>query len=120
MAKLYDLHMRERLAPPTAMKRAQTWLRDATRAEIIDYARNAAGRAKLDPSRLAAIEIDLASRRHVVRQRIGLRDAPDGSASPPVATGPAARAPGTAVENPIGSRPFEHPYYWGGFIYTGL
>jgi CHAT domain-containing protein len=37
MAKFYDLHLAEKLAPPTALKQAQAWLREATRNELIAF-----------------------------------------------------------------------------------
>jgi CHAT domain-containing protein len=61
MAKVYDLHLGERLAPATALKRAQAWLREATKAELIAYGRAAAGKAKLDPAKLANLEAQLKS-----------------------------------------------------------
>ena len=117
IAKFYDLHMQDRLAPPTALKDAQAWLREATRAELIAYARTAAARAKLDPAKLAAIETDLTSPRRAMRLRI---------AAPPSADGVAAPAPLLPERGDPGdtdrmqSRPFWHPYFWGGFTYTGL
>ena len=44
IAKFYELHMRQGLAPPTALSRAQRWLRQATDADLGAYARDAAKR----------------------------------------------------------------------------
>jgi len=38
MARFYDLHMQGGLAPPTALRNAQTWLKEADRATLSAYA----------------------------------------------------------------------------------
>jgi hypothetical protein len=59
MAKFYDLHIGEGLSPPTALKRAQSWLRQAKTADLVAYARAIAARAKLAPDKLADLEAGL-------------------------------------------------------------
>ena len=56
IAKFYDLHVGEGIAPPTALKRAQEWLRTASRETLIDYARDAAIKGKVDPAKWAKLE----------------------------------------------------------------
>ena len=56
IAKFYDLHVGEGIAPPTALKRAQEWLRTASRETLIDYARDAAIKGKVDAAKWATLE----------------------------------------------------------------
>ena len=115
VAKFYDLHMQEQLSPPKSLKAAQTWVRDATRSELLTYARDAAARAKLHPAQLAAFESNLTETRRTMRLRVGAALRADGGV---VVALPAIQ---DAANQPfMESRPFKHPYYWGGFIYTGL
>jgi CHAT domain-containing protein len=112
VARFYDLHMVGRLAPPTALREAQLWLRDATSASLVAYARGAARQGRMDRTQVAAIEEDLSAN--------GLRRA---RKAPPVGTAPSpaagAREKTSGGTNGL-SRPYAHPYYWAGFIYTGL
>ena len=116
MAKFYDLHLGQSLAPPTALRQAQIWLRTANNDEVRSYARAAAAAAKLTPSKLAELEDQLTTRRSTTTSRLAAivrsfqaRDA-DGSAGKL-----AVRRKGDEVQPP-----FAHPFYWGGFVYTGL
>jgi CHAT domain-containing protein len=43
VAKFYDLHLKRGERPAAVLRQAQTWLRSATRAELIAFAREAAG-----------------------------------------------------------------------------
>ena len=117
VAKFYDLHMVVRLAPPAALRHAQLWLRNAISASLITYARNAARQGRLDGAQVAAIEEDLSAD--------GLRRArkapPLVLPAPSPATG--AREKASQKASPGANslpRPYAHPYYWAGFIYTGL
>ena len=94
MAKLYDLHMTARLSPPTALYRAQAWLREATQDDLKIFAKAATRRGRLEARYLTQIEQALSA--EMVK----------GEAASPSSTQPA--------------RPYAHPYYWAGFIYTGL
>jgi CHAT domain-containing protein len=116
MAKFYDLHLAEKLAPPTALKRAQAWLREATRDELIAYGKASATAAKLDTTKLGELESTLATMRRARSTRFNatwsrLQNRGGG------ATG-SSSSPANQVA-PV-TRPFAHPYYWGGFVYTGL
>ena len=115
LAKFYDLHLGNGLAPPTALRGAQAWLRTASKEELRVYARAAAEAAKLDQSKLAELERELTTRRRTGSSRMA---AIVRSLQMPDA--------GTSVGQPAppddtkGQPPFSHPYYWGGFVYTGL
>ena len=61
MAKFYELHMGGRLAPPTALNRAQVWLREATNEELSGYAKVAAAQGRLESRHLEEIEKDLSA-----------------------------------------------------------
>ena len=104
IAKFYDLHVGEGIAPPTALKRAQEWLRTASRETLIDYAREAAIKGKVDAAKWATLEDYL---RHPDKS-VRLTCKGSEQADPP-ATAPQADSP-----------PFGHPYYWSGFIYLGM
>ena len=75
-------------------------------AELIAYSRTAADRAKLDPSKLAELQSSLKSRRRSGASRgISWKMLKDLA---------------TNVQKKFQTYPFAHPYYWGGFVYTGL
>jgi CHAT domain-containing protein len=105
MAKFYDLHMDEKLAPAAALREAQLWLRGASKAELISFGRAVAAKAKLDPSKLLDLEASLKSRR-----RSGARSSLWNMLQNVTAN----------VRRPFQSHPFANPYYWGGFVYSGL
>src|SRR5262245_20921377 len=69
MAKFSDLHLGHGLAPPRALKVAQSWLRGATTAELVAYAKSAAGKARLDPAKLADLDAALGLQRHAKSAR---------------------------------------------------
>lgn len=113
IAKFYELHIDTRLAPPTALSRAQAWLRQATSADLDAYAQGAATRGRLDSAQLRQIEQELSpeglarSRNRAVIARI------DGD-------GKMRSRHFSAQESPQLVRPYAHPYFWAGFIHTGL
>ena len=113
MAKFYELHMMARLSPPTALHQAQAWLRGATADDLASYASGAAARGRLDGRHLAEIRQALSaeglarSRNRTVVQWNG-PDPRDGSGSAPPAH-VTSRA-----------QPYAHPYFWAGFIHSGL
>jgi CHAT domain-containing protein len=112
MAKLYDLHLGGGLEPPAALRQAQVWLRQATRADLLAYAKTAVGKAKLDATRLAALIDKLTGSTRARGGRFGaIRKALQEKAAP-------ASQPNDA--RAMSLRPFQHPYYWAGFVYTGL
>jgi CHAT domain-containing protein len=107
MAKFYNLHLHEKLPPATALKQAQSWMRTATRAELADFSRIQAAKAKLDSSKLAKLDSKLKSH--------GLLTGPRSSAFRTMLPDGAV-----GLSQNSHSHPFAHPYYWGGFVYTGL
>src|SRR5262245_18946425 len=113
IARFYELHLGDGLSPPTALRRAQAWLRAASNEDLASYAKVAAGRGRLDRRRLAEIERDLStdglrrSRNNALIEWVK----PDA----PKTMGPKATAGGKPI-----ARPYAHPYFWAGFIYTGL
>jgi CHAT domain-containing protein/tetratricopeptide (TPR) repeat protein len=112
VAKFYDLHLGSRLAPPTALRQAQLWLRRATNADLVTYARGAARQGRLDRKHVAAIEDELSADNLRRARKRALVEW----------TGPVG--PSGVGKQPHGAtglaRPYGHPYYWAGFIYTGL
>jgi CHAT domain-containing protein len=161
IAKFYELHMGLGVAPPTALWRAQLWLRQATNVELEAYTRLAAEQGRLECRHVAAIERDLGeegltrSRNSALIEWIEPEAAQAGgnemagtkrlaqvhqgewtptplSATPSLARlGERARG-GSEGNGPSPdpminlqnlthtTRPYAHPYFWGGFIHTGL
>jgi CHAT domain-containing protein/tetratricopeptide (TPR) repeat protein len=116
MAKFYDLHLRGGLAPSAALGRAQDWLRGAKKQELIAYAQEAAKAGHIKPDDVARIANSL--RRSDVLVRFGYQiggSEPGAQADDGQARG-ASAVSGQRSESP----PYAHPYFWGGFIYTGL
>ncbi|MBO0765243.1 MAG: CHAT domain-containing protein, partial [Hyphomicrobiaceae bacterium] len=110
MAKFYDLHLGG-VAPPTALRQAQAWLRNSTGAELEAYVGAAARQAKIERTKLADLNGVLTSGQRSTSSRFaGLWEALAAGSE----VGPQTNsAPGA-------KRPFEHPYFWAGFVYTGL
>jgi CHAT domain-containing protein/tetratricopeptide (TPR) repeat protein len=113
IARFYELHLGEGLSPPTALRRAQAWLREASSDDLAAYAKLAAARGRLERRRLAEIERDLSAD--------GLRRSRNSAliewVKPDTAKAKGMKA--TATGKPV-VRPYTHPYFWAGFIYTGL
>jgi CHAT domain-containing protein len=105
VARFYDLHLDHKMPPATALRKAQDWLRTASRAKLIAFGRAQSTKAKLAPAQLSQLEASLKSRR-----RSGTRSS----------FWNMLQDFAEAVEKRFQSYPFAHPYYWGGFIYTGL
>ena len=53
MAKFYELHREAALAPPTALARAQAWLREGSNEALTEYARVAARQDRIKHRHLA-------------------------------------------------------------------
>jgi CHAT domain-containing protein len=113
IAKFYELHMAERLSPPTALSRAQAWLRQATAGGLQDYARLAATQGRLATRHIAEIEQELSEE--------GLKRSRNNAAvewsQPDVARSSDKSTTESAARL---ARPYAHPYFWAGLIHTGL
>ncbi|MCC7254005.1 CHAT domain-containing protein [Hyphomicrobium sp.] len=112
IAKFYELHMGGHLPPSTALHRAQTWLREATSADLNSYARVAATHGRLQSRHLTEIENALGPE--------GMKRSTDGA--PVDQEKRHTQTPGVtgSIERLQSARPYAHPYFWGGFIHTGL
>jgi CHAT domain-containing protein/tetratricopeptide (TPR) repeat protein len=97
-ARFYDLHLTEALPPAMALRRAQLWLRDATRTELAAYAQG-----RLDAAQTRQLE-----------QGVGGAAANSGEAAARGNNGFGAQPA------PSAARPFAHPVYWGAFVLTGI
>ena len=113
IARFYELHLGAGLSPPTALRRAQAWLRGATSDDLASYAKVAAARGRIERRRLVEIEKDLSAD--------GLRRSRN-SALVEWVKPAAAKTKGKKSADagkPV-ARPYAHPYFWAGFIHTGL
>jgi CHAT domain-containing protein len=109
-AKFYDGHIDEGLAPATALRKAQLWLRSATREELSQYARAAEAQGRLSPDETRQLEQALAG---VAGEAVRFFDVAGAGIS-----GGGGAAGG---EPPLRQdRPFAHPVYWGAFVVTGF
>lgn len=120
MARFYELHMgAKRLPPPTALRKAQEWLRQATNVDLAAYARASTKKGRLDGRHLATIERALSeeglsrSRSAVAVEWLSHEEARAAGKKMP----PTQKASSGAKRV---ARPYSHPYFWAGFIYTGL
>ena len=111
VSKFYDLHLDAGQSPPTALKQAQAWLRDATTADLLAYAQAASARAQLSPADARRLETALTAN---LRPMAGLSGTLWTWMQKKLGTSPPAQAGDKAP------RPFAHPYYWGAFTYSGL
>ena len=112
IAKFYELHLGERVPPPTALRRAQLWLRQASNLDFIAYANAAARQGRLDKYHVAAIAEELSE--------MGLKRSRKAALVQWVAPKTPPGKPAPSVRGERLAQPYAHPYYWAGFIYTGL
>ena len=113
IAKFYEFHMGAKLPPPVALSRAQAWLQAATSADLAAYAKAAAKQGRLESRHVAEVERALSEDGLARSRNSALVEwiAPDASRAA------GKKAPGNAKRL---ARPYAHPYFWAGFIHTGL
>lgn len=113
IARFYELHLGGGLSPPTALRRAQAWLREASNEDLASYAKVAAAHGRIERRRLAEIESDLsADALHRSRNSALVEWINPGASK---TKGKKAADTGKSI-----ARPYAHPYFWAGFIHTGL
>jgi CHAT domain-containing protein len=121
IAKLYELHQGQGLAPAAALKRAQAWLREATRAELVAYVQSAAAKHPDQAVKFSTLQTSLATRAagfDVLAERLARKTGVGAGKALGQAGAHAAKSP---LDRAISKeKPFAHPYYWAGFIHTGL
>jgi CHAT domain-containing protein/tetratricopeptide (TPR) repeat protein len=112
IAKFYEFYLETKLPPPTALHRAQFWLRDATSKDLDAYVKTTAAKGRLERRQVAEIEKELRNA-VIARSR---------SSSTIERTGPGTDPKGKkgASDAKQPTRPYAHPFYWAGFAYTGL
>jgi CHAT domain-containing protein len=119
MAKFYELHMGAdggaKLSPPTALRRAQLWLREATNGDLQAYASDVARQGRLESRHVAEIDRGLSEE--------GLKRSRNAATVEWIARNGAEstrRRKATPHDAERLARPYAHPYFWAGFTYTGL
>ena len=111
MARFYELHIGERLAPASALSRAQAWLRDATNTDLQAYVESAVVNARIAPHLGEQIVQELSAE--------GLRRSRNSAAVQWITP---TRVPerNPPDQRSSSARPYAHPYFWAGFVHTGL
>jgi len=109
IAKFYELHMGQGVAPATALHRAQVWLRSATNQDLQAYTKVAVAERRLEARQLVEIEEELSFD--------GLRRSKNRAI---VEWIPGKTKPTVGQPTPEMARPYAHPYFWAGFVHTGL
>jgi len=116
LARFYDLHRVEGRTPSAALREAQIWLRDATGDDLQAYAAQAVKDGRL-PGALAG-EMQGAMAQNVASR--GLVSAVAALISSQMAGGTVKDGTSKSAVTMGAARPFANPYYWSGFILTGL
>ena len=106
MGKFYDLHMDEGQDPATALRGAQNWLREATPDGIIAYITQAKDDGRIDETAASKFNDSVSK---------GRSDNPLFAQSWDITH----RVGSDATPSPSKDHPFQHPYYWAGFYYSG-
>jgi CHAT domain-containing protein len=118
-ARFYELHLRQGLSPAAALRQAQLWLRDVTRADLAECIDNAVAQGRLDTENSRLLEHALG-----IVPTVGAEGKNDAHMHIAVRFFDIESAEGGPLPLPRnrsnGERPFEHPVYWGGFVLTGM
>lgn len=113
VARFYDLHRGQSLAPAVALREAQLWLRRASGSDLQEYVRVAVAEGKLTKELAYSLEqaIGTAPERRgtipFLTERLNSQARPNESSGKP---------PTKRQTEPM----FAHPYHWGGLMLTGL
>ena len=120
MTKFYELHLdrSEPLPPPAALKLAQAWLRQATKAELIAYASSSGKKAGIEALAKTFEASLMRGEPEDPRWAALTKLVQNSKAKLKAGQSFVGRLFGGSSEEE--ERPFAHPYYWGGFVYTGL
>jgi len=112
IAKFYELHLGSGLAPSTALMQAQKWLQGATNQDLVGFVRATRARGQLSARQLVQLEGAL-SAEALMRGRFNrlVQWPPDNPTR-----GLEIRPAGNVA---VVAKPYAHPYFWGGFVYTG-
>ena len=100
------------MSPPTAINRAQVWLRTATNGDLDAYAKATAAKGRLGSRHLAEIERELSA--------VELARSRNSSTVEWIEPGNTQTRTRATAGPKRAARPYVHPYFWAGFIYTGL
>jgi len=113
VARFYDLHRGQTLAPAVALREAQLWLRRVSIRDLQEYVRVALAEGRLTPDLVHYLEQEI---RAISERRGTIRDKelPKKSQMRTRESGDTSRA--SHQTEPM----FAHPYHWGGLILTGL
>lgn len=111
IAKFYELYLETKLSPPKALHRAQAWLRAATSDDLNTYTKSRAAKGRLDRRHRVEIEKELSEDRLARSRNSAVIEWSDPRSERKTKQGSdgAKRV----------ARPYAHPYFWAGFIYTG-
>ena len=113
VARFYDLHRGQGLAPALALRQAQDWLRGAGPQDLRDYVRTAVVDRRLPVVLSESLELAMRAAR---RSKGMIGSQQERSKSAPQTDASVGRSPADLDSAP----PFAHPYYWSGFALTGL
>ena len=121
IAKFYELHRGHGLTPAAALQRAQAWLGQATRAELVAYVQRAAAKNPEQALTFAGLQSSLEKRAagfDVLAERLARKAV--GGAGKPLGQTRTDQTKSQLDASSSKEKPFAHPYFWAGFIHTGL